>query len=88
MGRTVRGSSVGTWMGKSAELGMSVCSSKLFLSVYVDEIKMAGKKQYMVFMWKKLMKNVDLDEPTSFLDQVYLERSQRERKPNEIIIDE
>ena len=28
------------------------------------------------------MKNVDLDEPTSFLDHVYLGCSQRERKPN------
>ena len=28
MGKTVRGSSNGTWMGKSPELGMSVCSSK------------------------------------------------------------
>ena len=32
----------------------------------------------MAPMWEKLMKNVNLDEPTSFLDHV----------PNEIIIDE
>ena len=31
-------------------------------------IKMAGKKQNMTPMWKKLMKNVDLGEPTSSLD--------------------
>ena len=37
-------------------------------------------------MWKKL-KNVDLDEPTSFLDHVYLGCTQRECTPNEIIID-
>ena len=35
-----------------------------FLSVYVDDIKTAGKKQHMAPMWKKLMKNVDLDEPS------------------------
>ena len=35
---------------------------------------MAGKKQNMAPMWKKLMKNVDLDEPTSHLDHVYLAR--------------
>ena len=29
------------------------------------------------------MKNVDLDEPTSFLDHVYLGCTQRECKPNE-----
>ena len=38
-------------------------------------------------MWKNLMKNVDLDEPTSFLDHI-CGCSQRECKPNEIIIDE
>ena len=36
-----------------------------------DDIKMAGKNQNMAPMWKKWMKNVDLDEPTSFLDPVY-----------------
>ena len=44
----------------------------LFLSVSVDDIKMAGKKQNLAPMWKKWMKNVDIDEPTSFLDHVYL----------------
>ena len=29
---------------------------------------MAGKKLNMAPMWKKLMKNVDIDKPTSFLD--------------------
>ena len=38
-----------------------------FLSVYVDDIEMAGKKQNLSPMWKKLMKLVDLGEPTSFL---------------------
>ena len=59
-----------------------------FLSVCVDDIDMAGQKQNMAPMWKKLMKHVDLDEPTSFLDHVYLGRTQRECKPNEIIIEE
>ena len=44
----------------------------LFLSVCVDDIKMSGKKQNLAPMWKKLMKNVDGDELTSFLDHVYL----------------
>ena len=42
----------------------------LFLSVYVDDTKLAGRKQNMAPRWKKLMNNVDLREPTSFLDQV------------------
>ena len=33
------------------------------LSVYEDDIKMAGKKQNRAPMWKKSTKNVDIDEP-------------------------
>ena len=44
----------------------------LFLSVYVDDIKLAGKKQNIDPMWKVLNKEVNLGEPTSFLDDVYL----------------
>ena len=47
---------------------------------------MAGKKQKSAPLWKKLMKDVDIEEPTSFLDRVYLECTQRECKPNEKII--
>ena len=60
----------------------------LFLSVYVDDIKMSGKKQNLAPMWKKLMKNVDIDEPTPFLDHVCLGCTQRECKPNEAIIEQ
>ena len=42
----------------------------LFLSVHVDDIKLAGKKQNIDPMWKVLNKEVDLGEPTSFLDHV------------------
>ena len=50
----------------------------LFLSVYVDDLKLAGKKQNINPTWEVLMKDVDLEEPTSFLDHVYLGFSQRE----------
>ena len=50
----------------------------LFLSVYVDDIKLAGKKQNIDPMWKLLKKEVDLGEPTSFLDHVYLGCTQRQ----------
>ena len=40
----------------------------------------------MVFMWKILIKNVDIGEPTLFLNQVYSGCTQRECKPSEIII--
>ena len=44
----------------------------LFLFVYVDDIKLAGKKQNIDPMWKVLNKDVGLGEPTSFFDHVYL----------------
>ena len=50
----------------------------LFLSVYVDDIKLAGKKQNLDPMWKVLNKEVDLGEPTSFPDHVYLGCTQRQ----------
>ena len=39
----------------------------LFLSVYVDDVKLAGKKQNINPMWKLLNKEVDVGEPTCFL---------------------
>ena len=44
----------------------------LFLSVYVDDIKMDGKKQNIDPMWKVLNKEVDLGEPTSWLGSCIL----------------
>ena len=84
--KTVRGSLNGTWMGESAELETLFVHRKqgLFLSGYVDDIKMAGKKQAPT--WKQLMNNVDLDEPTSFLDHVCLGCTQRECKLEQLKI--
>ena len=59
----------------------------LFLSVYVDDIKLAGKKQNINPMWKVLSKEVDLGEPTSFLDHVYLECTQRQCQVSKDIVD-
>ena len=50
----------------------------LFLSVYVDDIKLAGKTENTEPTWKILLEDVDLGEPTSFLDHVYLGCTQRE----------
>ena len=55
---------------------------------YVDEIKKVGKKENMAPMWKRGMKNVDLDEPVSFLDHDNLGCTQCECKPNEIFFEE
>ena len=59
----------------------------LFLSVYVDGIKLAGKKHNIDPMWKLLNKEVDLGEPTSFLDHVYLGCTQRKCEISQDIVD-
>ena len=59
----------------------------LFLSVYVDDVKLAGKKQNIDPIWKVLNKEFDLGEPTSFLDHVYLVCSQRQCKISKDIVD-
>ena len=59
----------------------------LFLSVYVDDIKLAGKKQNIDPMWKVLNKEVDWGEPTSFLDHVYLGCTQRQCEISKDMVD-
>ena len=51
-------------------------------------LKKAGNQQNLEPMWKKLMQNVVLDEPTSFLDHAHLGCTHWECKPNETIIEQ
>ena len=55
--------------------------------MYVDDIKLVGKKQKFDPMWKVLNKEVDLGEPTSFLDHVYLGCTQRQCGISKDIVD-
>ena len=59
----------------------------LFLSVYVDDIKLVGKKQNIDPMWKVLGKEVDSGEPTSFFGHVYLGCTQRQCEIRKDIVD-
>ena len=59
----------------------------LFLSVNVDDIKLAGKKQNLDLMWKVLYKEVDLGDPTSFLDHENLGCTQRQCQISKDIVD-
>ena len=59
----------------------------LFLSVYVDATKLAGQKQNVDPMWKVLNREVDMGEPTSFLDHVYLGCTQRQCEMSKDIVD-
>ena len=55
--------------------------------MYVGDIKLAGKKQNINPFWKILMKDVDLREPTSFLEHVSLGCTQRECQISKDIVD-
>ena len=64
------------------------CREKgLFLSVYVDDIELAGKKQNLDPMLNIFMKEVDLGDPTSILDHVYFGSTHRECKTSKDIAD-
>ena len=55
--------------------------------MYVDDMKMAGKKQNIDPMWKVLVKEVDLGEPTSFLNHVHVICTQRDCETSKEIVD-
>ena len=39
--------------------------------MFVDDIKLGEKKQHLDPVWKKEMKHVNLEEPTSLLDHTW-----------------
>ena len=53
----------------------------------MDDIKLAGKKQNINPMWKVLSKEVDLGEPTSFLDHENLGCTQRQCQTSKDTVD-
>ena len=55
--------------------------------MYVDDIKLAGKKQNIDPMWKVLNNEVVLGEPASFLDHVFLGCTQRQCETSKDIVD-
>ena len=55
--------------------------------MYENDIKLAGKKQNIDPMWKLLNKEVDLGEPTSFLDHVQSGCTQRQCEISKDIVD-
>ena len=89
VGKTIRRSFIRTWMGKVSNWECLFVHRRhwLFLIGTRGRQKMARMKRNMAPMCKNMRKHVDLEEPTSFLDHVYLECTQRECKPNEIIIE-
>ena len=90
MEKAIRERSIEIRLGESFQLGMLVrppSKRVWFLSVCVDDTKLAGKKQNINPRWKVLNKEVDLGEPTSFLDHVYLGCTQRQCEISKDIVD-
>ena len=52
----------------------------------VDDMKLAGKTKNIEPTWNIFMKDVDLGEPTSFLDHVFLGCTQRGCKISDEIV--
>ena len=80
--------SLGTRLGKSSNLRMFIRKPRkgLFLSVYVDDIKLAGSKKALT-QCESTHERRDLEDPTSFLDRVYLGCTQRECQTSKDIVD-
>ena len=68
----------GFWSGFQFWMLMRTPWKGLILLVFVDDIKLAGKKQNIDPMWKVFNKEVDLGEPTSFFDHENLGCTQRQ----------
>jgi hypothetical protein len=54
---------------------------ELFMSVYVDDFKLAGKKKNIAPMWEALGKKMDLEPAVKFHGNVYLGCTQRDASP-------
>ena len=59
---------------------------QLFLSVNVDDFRMAGKKENLKPMWELLQKHLTLDPPTPISGGVYLGVNQHSIEPPEDMI--
>ena len=55
---------------------------QLLLSVYVDDIKIAGNTQNMPRLWAQLQEKVKLDDPVPLADQVHLGCTDRAAQVN------
>ena len=86
VGKTIRWSSIGTWMGKWTELGLLLCSSKTRIILF-------GKRGWHQHGWKEPEYGSHVEEDyekcgywrtTSFLDNENWGCTQRECKQNEV----
>ena len=93
-GRTIMGKAlwenpVAARLGEGFQLGMLIRTpwKRVILICVCGRQKLAGRKQNIDPMWKVLNKEVDLGEPTSFLDHVYMGCTQRQCEISKDIVD-
>ena len=74
MGKTIWENPIEVRLGEKVQIGnvSLYIVKKVHSYVYVHDIKLAGKKQNLDPTWEVLNKEVDLGEPTSFLDHADL----------------
>ena len=64
-------------------------AKQLFLSCYVDDYKMAGKKENIAPMWDSLQKEgIGLEPPVPLNQKVYLGCGHKVIEPNEALINQ
>eukprot|EP00973_Karenia_brevis_P056081 7799549-Karenia_brevis.AAC.1 len=60
----------------------------MFLSIDVDDFRLAGKRQHIAPMWKALNRKSDLDPPRKLDGCVYLGVRQHEVAPHDDLVQE
>ena len=60
---------------------------QLFLSAYVDDLKMVGEAESIKPMWESLRKVLDWDPETDLVDHVYLGCTQINREPPRKVVE-
>ena len=89
MGKAIWENPIDTWLGENSKLGMSLWTSwkRTILICVCGWQKLAGMKHNIEPMWKVLNKEVDMGEPTSFLDHLYLGCAQRQCETRKDTVD-
>ena len=90
MGKTIWTHTDGKWMGESSRLGMldSSIVKKAHLSLSTLTASKWGEKDNLKSAWEHLTEQVDLEEPTLLLNQVFLACTPKECEPNLEIVKE
>ena len=89
MGKAIWENSIETRLGEGFRLGMFIRTlwKRIILICVCGWHQIGWKEKNLDPMWKLLNKEVDLGEPTSFLDHVYLGCTQRQCEISKDIVD-